>query len=303
MALFFTQNGIAKKIQIVKAGLEKDIQKLFEKNLKEILDVTFLATEYSTSFGGRMDTVGIDNNGSPVIIEYKLSQNENVINQGLSYLCWLLDHKETFEMLVHKADINIEIDWSSPRVICVAESYNKFDLDTADLLPMNIELLRYRLYENDILLVESEIQRKVKIHTSEIFSKGEKQKGEFKEKIHYTIEDHLESASDDIKELFAVLKENITILDELIIEEPKSKYIAYKLTTNFCDVVILKDVLKIFLNIPSGELNDPSGLARDLIKPKPIGHWGNGDYEVKLEKKEDIANVMELIKQSYAYNK
>ena len=228
MALFFTQNGIAKKIQIVKAGLEKDVQKLFEKNLKEVLDVTFLATEYSTSFGGRMDTVGIDNNGSPVIIEYKLSQNENVINQGLSYLRWLLDHKETFEMLVHKADINIEIDWSSPRVICVAESYNKFDLDTADLLPMNIELLRYRLYENDILLVESETQRKVKISTSEIFGKVEKQKSEFKEKIHYTIEDHLKSAGDNIKELFAMLKENIALLDELIIEEPKSKYIAYK---------------------------------------------------------------------------
>jgi predicted transport protein len=303
MALFFTQNGIAKKIQIVKAGLEKDIQKLFEKNLKEVLDVTFLATEYSTSFGGRMDTVGIDNNGSPVIIEYKLSQNENVINQGLSYLRWLLDHKETFEMLVHKADINIEIDWSSPRVICVAESYNKFDLDTADLLPMNIELLRYRLYENDILLVESETQRKVKISTSEIFGKVEKQKSEFKEKIHYTTEDHLKSAGDNMKELFAVLKENITLLDELIIEEPKSKYIAYKLTTNFCDVVILKDALKIFLNIPSGELDDPSSFARDLTKPKPIGHWGNGDYEVKFEKKEDIANVMELIRQSYTYNK
>ena len=103
--------------------------------------------------------------------------------------------------------------------------------------------------------------------------------------------------------MFAILKEKISALDDLIIEEPKSKYIAYKLTTNFCDVVVLRDALKIFLNIPSGELNDPSGLARDLTKPKPIGHWGNGDYEVKLEKKEDIENIMELIKQSYTYNK
>ncbi len=303
MALFFTQNGIAKKIQIVKADLEKDVQKLFEKNLEEILNVTFLATEYSTSFGGRMDTVGIDNNGSPVIIEYKLSQNENVINQGLSYLRWLLDHKDAFETLVRKMNISTEIDWASPRVICIAESYNKFDLDTADLLPMNIELLRYRLYENNILLVESETQRKVKIHTYEIFSKGEKQKNEFKEKIHSTNDDHLRSASDNVKEMFAILKENISAMDDLITEEPKAKYIAYKLTTNFCDIVVLKDALKIFLNIPSGKLRDLSGLARDLTKPKPIGHWGNGDYEVKLEDKKDIESVMELIKQSYTYNK
>ncbi len=303
MALFFTQNEKAKKIPIVKVGLEKDIQKIFEKNLDEILNITFLATEYSTSFGGRMDTVGIDNNGSPVIIEYKLSQNENVINQGLSYLRWLLDHKDAFEALVHKANINIEIDWASPRVICVAESYNKFDLDTADLLPMNIELLHYRLYENNILLVESENQRKVKISTSEIFGKGEKQKSVFKEKIQYTIDDHLKSANINVKEIFAVLKERISALDESIIEEPKSKYIAYKLTTNFCDIVILHDLLKIFLNVPSGELDNPAGMARNLTKPKVIGHWGNGDYEVKLERKEDIDKVMGLIKQSYEYNK
>ena len=303
MALFFTQNEKVKKIPIIKVGLEKDIQKLFEKNLDEILNITFLATEYSTSRSGRIDTIGIDNNGSPVIIEYKLFQNNNVINQGLSYLLWLLDHKDAFETLVRKMNINIEIDWASPRVICVAESYNKFDLDTADLLPMNIELLRYHLYENNILLVESETQRKVKISTSEIFGRNEKQKNEFKEKIQHTLDDHLKSTNNNIKELFAILKENISALDELIIEEPKSKYIAYKLITNFCDVVILKDSLKIFLNIPSGNLNDPSGMARDLTKPQPIGHWGNGDYEMKLEKKDDIEKVMDLIKQSYIYNK
>ena len=303
MAIFLTTKENVKKIPPVRVGLEKDIQQIFEKNLEEILNIKFLATEYSTSFGGRIDSLGIDNNGSPVIIEYKKGQNDNVINQGLSYLRWLLDHKADFEVLVHKKDLNMEIDWASPRVICVAESYNKFDLDTADLLPMNIELLRYQLYENDILLVEPAIQRKVKISTSEIFNNGEKQKREFKEKIQYSIDDHLKSVSDTIRELFLIVKEKITALDESIIEEPKAKYIAYKLTTNFCDVVVLHDALKIFLNVPSGELNDPSSLARDLTKPKLVGHWGNGDYEVKLEKKEDIDKVMGLIEQSYEYNK
>jgi len=44
-------------------------------------------------------------------------------------------------------------------------------------------------------------------------------------------------------------------------------------------------------------------LARDLIKPKPIGHWGNGDYEVKLEKESELEAVFEFIKQSYNLNK
>ncbi len=302
MALFYTHNGTAKKIPPLKIGLEKDVQKIFEKNLEEVLDITFLASEYSTSFGGRMDTLGIDHNGSPVIIEYKRTQNDNVINQGLSYLRWLLDHKADFEALTHRANIAIAIDWASPRVICVAESYNKFDLDTADLLPMDIELLRYRMYENDILLVEPEVQRKVKISTSEIFEKSEKNR-EFKEKIRHTIDDHLKMASPHTRELFVMVKEKISALDESIIEEPKAHYIAYKLTTNFVDIVVQRDSLKISLNIPSGRLNDSTGIARDLTKPKPVGHLGNGDYEVKLERNEDIDAVMALIKQSYEYNK
>jgi len=103
MAIFSIQNGNLKKIPPIKVGLERDIQKIFEENLDEVLNITFLASEYSTSFGGRIDSLGIDNNGSPVVIEYKRSQNDNVINQGLSYLRWLLDHKADFEVLVQKS--------------------------------------------------------------------------------------------------------------------------------------------------------------------------------------------------------
>ena len=68
--------------------VEKSLQNLFEKNLEALLGVRFLATEFSTGpvHGGRIDTLGIDEDGSPVIIEYKRSTNENVINQGLFYL-------------------------------------------------------------------------------------------------------------------------------------------------------------------------------------------------------------------------
>jgi hypothetical protein len=33
--------------------------------------------------GGRIDTLGLDDNNCPVIIEYKHALNENVISQGL----------------------------------------------------------------------------------------------------------------------------------------------------------------------------------------------------------------------------
>ncbi|MBN2893496.1 MAG: hypothetical protein JXL97_16610 [Bacteroidales bacterium] len=303
MALFKIKSSKVEKLSIVKLNKEKEIQKLFEDNLNIILNIDFLASEYSTSFGGRMDTLGIDKNGSPVIIEYKLNSNENVINQGLSYLRWLLDHKADFEMLCRNKNIKIDIDWTSPRVICVAESYNKFDLDTAEILPMKIELLKYRVYDDNVLYVEPENQKPVKIVTTKIFEKGKKAKEIATLQKNYSIESHIKSASKSIKELFSQLREWIKELDESITEEPKAKYIAYKLTTNIADVVILKDSLKVFINVPSGKLNDKNNISRDLTKPKKIGHWGNGDYEVKITKNDELENLFDLIKQSYNYNK
>ena len=304
MALFKIKNISVAKLSTIDSDKEKNIQTLFEKNLQIILNVDFLATEYSTSFGGRIDTLGIDKNGSPVIIEYKRNQNDNVINQGLSYLRWLLDHKADFEILCRNNNIKIDIDWNSPRVICVAESYNKFDLDTVEILPLKIELLRYRIYEEGILLVESESQRTVKISASKIFEKNKKEKESIiKLQKDYTIESHLQVASKEIKELFLALKEKIMSLDNSIVEEAKAKYIAYKLTTNFVDIVIQKKAIKGFLNVPTGKLNDQFNIARDLTKPKPIGHWGNGDYEVLIKNKDEIIKLFELIRQSYLYNK
>ncbi|OGG41676.1 transporter [Candidatus Jorgensenbacteria bacterium RIFCSPLOWO2_01_FULL_45_25b] len=304
MALFKINGSAIKKLTAKELDLEKHLQELFENNLEEILNIVFLAHEYSTSFGGRIDTLGIDKNGSPCIIEYKKNQNDNVINQGLSYLRWLLDHKADFEILCQSKKINIEIDWDSPRVICVAENYNKFDLDTADILPINIELLRYRIYDENILYLEPENYQKVRISTSGIIrkSKQEKDKQEILQK-NYSVDDHINKANENIKSMFLNLREKITALDEDIIEEPKAKYIAYKTSTNFTDIVVKQYGLKIFLNVKSGQLNDPQNLARDLAKPKPIGHWGNGDYEVKLEKESELDAVFGLIKQSYDLNK
>jgi len=303
MALFKINNSKIEKLPIIEVSKEKEIQRLFEENLLTILNVDFLATEYGTSFGGRMDTLGIDKNGAPVIIEYKRNQNDNVINQGLSYLRWLLDHKADFEILCRNKNIDIEIDWTSPRVICVAESYNKFDLDTVEILPIKIELLRYRIYKDNILLVESETQKTIKISTSKIFEKSKKEKDTPKLQKDYTLETHLHVASNQVKELFMQLKEMITSLDEAIIEEAKAKYIAYKLTTNFVDIFIQKNAIKAFLNVPSGKLNDLFNISRDLTKPKPIGHWGNGDYEVLVKNEDELKKLFELIKQSYNYNK
>src|SRR5213082_2666351 len=131
--LFRLSNGSAQELQGISIAVEKTLQALIEQRLEVFLGVRFLATEHSTgkTHGGRIDTLGIDENGSPVIIEYKRALNENVINQGLFYLDWLMDHRAEFEMLVIEklgAKVVEEVDWESPRLMCIAGGFTRYDV-------------------------------------------------------------------------------------------------------------------------------------------------------------------------------
>src|SRR5437764_492139 len=130
--LFKLESGKAAEIAGIAGGLEKSLQTILEKNLDTMLGVRFLASEHSTGklHAGRIDTLGLDEDGCPVILEYKRAVSENVMNQGLYYLDWLLDHKAEFKLLVldkyGKATADT-IDWTAPRLICVAADFTKHD--------------------------------------------------------------------------------------------------------------------------------------------------------------------------------
>src|SRR5438093_2505936 len=114
------------------ATVEKSLQALIERHLDAFLSVRFLDTEYSTgkTHGGRIDTLGIDEDNSPVIIEYKRATNENVISQGLFYLDWLFDHRADFKLLVLDKlgkPVADAVDWTAPRLLCIAGGFTRYD--------------------------------------------------------------------------------------------------------------------------------------------------------------------------------
>ena len=299
MALFKVEGNSVHRVRARDLDLEKNLQHIVEENLEEVLGVTFLYHEYPTSFGGRMDTLGIDADGAPCIIEYKRGQNDNVINQGLSYLRWLLDHKADFERLCTEKNIQQAINWDSPRVICIASSYNKFDSDTAELLPIKIELLRYQMYEGNMFSIEPQGGQKIKFAMGGTVGKAKVAKSATMQK-QYTIEERLTSVKPSVVEAFNMLREQILALDETIDEQPKKIYVAYKLARNFTDLIVMKSKLVVALNVKYGSLDDPKGLLRDM---RHQGHWGNGDYEIFVMGPQDVEYAMFLIRQSYELNK
>lgn len=293
MPIFKEENGKLKKLKVSPFTKEKTLQCMVEQNLLEVLDLHFLATEYPTTFGGRIDTIAVDNNGAPVIIEYKLNKNENVINQALSYLRWLKAQKiEFFEMLVIKKlgkDLGekLKIDWNNPRVICIAENYSKFDIDTVEVIPMRLELLRYRHYENGILSLESINS----VEQSEI--KAEKIKEVGSTGPSTSIEDLLSKASPQIQQIFNELQSRILQLDENIIEKPTSLYVAYRLSKSFAEIHIGKNQIKVYLRPVDYE--DPLGMVEKI----PESYNWSMDRRIYLKNLEEIEYVMKLVEESY----
>ena len=97
--------------------------------------------------------------------------------------------------------------------------------------------------------------------------------------------------------LFDMLDRRICNLSPDVKREFKKLYIAYKLDTNFVDIVVQKQRLRISLNMKFSEIHDPKGLCKDITG---LGRWGNGDVEVFFEHTSEIDDVMELIEQSYS---
>ncbi|MDP1612153.1 MAG: DUF91 domain-containing protein, partial [Sulfuritalea sp.] len=143
----------------ISALVEKQLQQLIEAQMETFLGIRFLATEYSTgkTHKGRIDSLGLDDTGCPVIIEYKRHTNVNVMTQGLFYLDWVLDHRAEFWKLVLDRlgkDEPDKIEWSGTRLICIAGDFTRYDEHAVGLMPRNIELIRYKLFGPDLILFE-----------------------------------------------------------------------------------------------------------------------------------------------------
>ena len=112
----------------------------------------------------------------------------------------------------------------------------------------------------------------------------------------YSIDDHPHLVGGPMRELFEALRKAVLELDACVTEEFLKLYVAYKAETNFVDVVPQVRRLRLSLNMPFNEIDDPRGLCVDVTN---LGRWGNGDVEVGLSSLDDLPYIMGLIRQSF----
>ena len=303
--LFHLTAGKATELQGDASDLEKPLQTLIEANLEPLLGIRFLATEYSTgkTHGGRIDSLGLDENNCPVILEYKRSVGENVINQGLFYLDWLMDHQAEFKLLtmdkLGKAAADA-IDWSAPRLVCIAADFTKYDGHAVQQINRNIELIRYRRFGDELLLLE--------LANATSGANGKPSSGKANKPVAGEVVPPKSAPRDrsfaewrpllpaHLTELLASLEDYLLSLGDDVQRKELRLYVAFKRLKNFATAVAQKNRLVLYLHLNPKDLEPLPTIARDVSHQ---GHWGTGDLEFSLMSQADLDMAKPLILMAY----
>jgi len=206
---------------------------------------------------------------------------------------FILEYNENCDKNLKRDDV----DWSQSRVIFISPYFTEFQKHSINFKDVPFEIWEIKRYENGLIgftqhkttsdesvstistienTVVEKVSREVKVYTEDFLFE-------------------LKKTTDEIKELYISLKERILNLGEVNVV-PRQSYIGFKRKSNFVDVDFQKKNLWLWINMKKGELDDPKGLTRDISE---IGHYGNGDYELRVYLDTDLDYVMFLINQSY----
>ena len=116
------------------------------------------------------------------------------------------------------------------------------------------------------------------------------------EKVTYVDISHLPEMNEKIKEIFNIYDQYIMSLDEKVTKLIAKHYIAYKYDySNFAEIIIFKNSINILLDIPEDLLKDELNLAENITDK---GSWGTGNNRLKINSKDNMDYIKELIKQS-----
>ncbi|MFE3375799.1 transporter [Streptomyces anulatus] len=276
------------------ADVEADVQSLIEAHMETMLGVRFLASEHVIDCvdGGRIDSLGLDENGAPVIVEYKRGTDAGVINQGLYYLSWLTRHRSAFDTLVRDrlgAPTAAQVLWSVPRLICVAGDFTRYDAHAVREHRRSIDLVRYRYYGSDHVSLETVVS---------VTGKSGAANRRTRRHAHMDAPPALQRQTGAMAELAVAADETLRGLGDGITRVQRKQYAAYQRLRNFaCVIPPQQTKLLVYLKADPKSVDLTPGFTRDVTG---LGHHGTGDLEVQLRTERDLERAQDLFRLSYA---
>ena len=279
---------------------ERELQSLFEANLSQIMGLMLVRSEFAIK-NKRIDTLAFDPESKAfVIIEYKRDCNSSVVDQGFTYLSLMLQNKADFILEYNeqypKTQLSRqEVDWSQSRVVFVSSDFTENQIEATNFKDIAIELYEVKRYGDHLLIAP--IKKSKAAESVKPITRQNKVYQSVADEIKvYTEENQLNNKSEEVVALYEKYKAAILNLTENIEVKPQKWYIAFKKDRrNICDIEIQKVGLKMTINLKKDERDDPKRIMRDI---SGVGHFGNGDYEIKVSNDKNLEYVMSLVKQA-----
>jgi predicted transport protein len=188
-------------------------------------------------------------------------------------------------------------------LLCIASDFTRYDEHAVQQIPRNIELLRYKFFGQDLLLLELVNVQSVpdataakRARADEVPSDQPRTKPPVKDK---SMSEQLELATPEIRDLNSQVASYILALGDDVQEKPLKLYTAYRRLKNFVCVIPYPNRLLVMLKLDPATVTLEEGFSRDM---REIGHWGTGDVEVLLRTPADFERAKPLVDRSYAEN-
>ncbi len=279
---------------------EKELQTLCENNLKNLINLDFVDTEFSVA-DFRLDTIAYDKEVNAfAIIEYKNQRNVSVIDQGYTYLSTMFNHKADFVLRYNikfqdKKDLN-DFDWSQSRVIFISPNFTKYQINSINFKDLPIELWKIKRYRNNTLsfeqIVSGSSDESIKSIAPVLDSDTNKEVS--KETKTYTEKDLVAVASDNIVDIYYELKDYILGLDDNISIKPTKLYVGFNRgRKSIVSIKLQKKSLIMWINADPKTFNDSKNIIKDVTN---IGHHGNGNSQINISNSNDIGYIEDLLK-------
>lgn len=299
--LFRYSDAESRELVARQAQLEKSLQHIIEKHMQDMLGIRLLGHEYPTGRNRRgiIDSLGLDENNCPVIIEYKRANNDNIICQGLYYLDWLMDHQAEFILLARNVlgeETAENIEFDGTRIICIASAFSRYDEQAVMQIDRNIELVRYRLYDDDLILLEM-----LNTSISHFLEDPERQGGTPGSEVGMPapLQERVRSMNAATEFLYLELLAFAENLGEDVSIKFLKHYIALTRFKNFTCIQPLRNSLKLWLNLDPGQVPLEDGFSRDV---SDLGHVASGNLLLEIRDKNGFIKAQPLIELAYQQN-
>jgi predicted transport protein len=188
------------------------------------------------------------------------------------------------------------IDWSAPRLVCVASDFTKYDEYAVKQINRNIDLVRYRRFGDDLLaldLVWRTTSDAVPILEETGKKTSRKKSGDSTTEKLDKIVDKL---GPDMRDLYESLRSFILALGDDVSQRRLKLYYAYARIKTFASVVVQKKQILVYVHLDPDKNVLEEGFTRDVRK---IGHWATGNLVITVTNREQLNKAQPLIARSY----